>query len=98
MRAGRGGYVVNGPALAYMRKRTLAGPVMARLKAADEHRFADEAAWMAHLEKLGIPALKVYPDPVRMATEGALWGAITDHGLLENMVIVSDDAPPAWSS
>jgi hypothetical protein len=92
LRAGRGGYVVNGPALAYMRERALAGPVMARLEAADEHRFADAASWTAHLETLGITTLKVYPDPVRMATEGALWGAIADHGLLKDTVIVSDDA------
>jgi hypothetical protein len=34
----------------------------------------------------------VTPDPVRIATEGALWGAIQAHGLLPDTVIVSDDA------
>jgi hypothetical protein len=29
------------------------------------------------------------PDPVRVATEGALWGAIADHGFLHEAVIVS---------
>jgi hypothetical protein len=29
---------------------------------------------------------------VRLATEGALWGAIKAHGLLPETVIVSDDA------
>ena len=37
-------------------------------------------------------ALKVQPDPVKIATEGALWGAIVDHGLLGDTVILSDDA------
>ena len=32
------------------------------------------------------------PDPVQIATEGALWGSIKAHGLLPNTVIVSDDA------
>ena len=33
--------------------------------------------------------LAVTPDPVRVATEGALWGAICDQGLLAGTVIVS---------
>ena len=34
----------------------------------------------------------MHPDPVRIATEGPLWGSVTDHGLLANAVIISDDA------
>jgi hypothetical protein len=36
--------------------------------------------------------MKVTPDPVLIATEGALWGAIRHQGLLPDTVIVSDDA------
>jgi hypothetical protein len=36
--------------------------------------------------------LPVTPDPVRVATEGALWGAVAEHGFLHEAVIVSDDA------
>jgi hypothetical protein len=43
-----------------------------------------------HLRRLGITDLGVTPDPVRIATEGALWGAIKAHGLLPDTV--SDDA------
>jgi hypothetical protein len=50
------------------------------------------AAWAAHLEKLGIAALKVNPDPTLIATEGALWGSVKAHGFLREGVIVSDDA------
>ena len=32
------------------------------------------------------------PDPVRVATEGALWGAVSAHGFLCEAVVVSDDA------
>jgi Transposase IS66 family len=92
LRAGHGDYVVNDAALAYMRERALAGPVIARLAEHPDRHFADRAAWTAHLEKLGIAALKVNPDPVLIATEGALWGSVKHHGFLREGVIVSDDA------
>src|SRR5829696_1402311 len=76
LRAGHTDYVVNAEALAYMRQRALAGPVITRLSLHPERSFLDEAAWMSHLQRLGISDLKVSPDPVRIATEGALWGAI----------------------
>ncbi len=92
LRAGRGDYVVNAAALAYMRAHNLAGPVIARLEGAPAKRFADEAAWRAHLETLGLTRLKVAPDPVKRATEAALWGSVCAHGLLADAVIVSDEA------
>jgi hypothetical protein len=92
LRAGHGDYVVNVEALAYMRDRALAGPIIRLLAEHEEKRFADRAAWQAHLDRLGIAALKVTPDPVLIATEGALWGSIKAHGLLKDAVIVSDDA------
>ncbi len=92
LRAGHGDYVINAAALAYMGGRSLSGPVIALLAEHGSKRFADAAAWTAHLEDLGITALEVHPDPVRIATEGALWGSVVGHGLLKDAVIVSDDA------
>ena len=92
LRAGHADYVINAAALAYMRGRALAGPVIARLAAHPDRTFADAAVWQAHLQQLGIAALQVTPDPVRIATEGALWGSVTAHGFLPDTVIVSDDA------
>lgn len=107
LRAGHGEYVINDAALAYMSGRALAGPVIEQLAAHPTKVFADEAAWMAHLSALGIDRLAVTPepadrfawhrfasrpDPVRIATEGALWGTIQARGLLQGTVIVSDDA------
>jgi hypothetical protein len=92
LRAGHTDYVVNDAALDYMRGRSLAGPVISRLAAAPARRFADHGAWQAHLQRLGLSDLQVTPDPVCIATEGALWGAVTAHGFLQNAVIVSDDA------
>src|SRR3954466_6108542 len=74
LRAGYGDYVVNAEALAYMRQRSLAGPVIARLEGHPQRVLPDQAPWQACLERLGITALTVTPDPARLATEGALWG------------------------
>src|ERR1700723_3491973 len=92
LRAGHGDYVINAEALAYMKSRALAGPVIRLLAEHDDKHFADRAAWQAHLDRLGGTALKVTPDPVLIATEGALWGRVKAHGLLTDTVIVSDDA------
>jgi Transposase IS66 family len=92
LRAGHHDYVINAEALTYMRQRALASPVIALLAEHPDRFFPDRAAWTAHLERLAIAALKVTPDPVMVATEGALWGSIKAHGFLPNTVIVSDDA------
>lgn len=92
LRAGHGDYVINAEALAYMRARALADHVIARLIEHPERSFADRHAWNAHLEELGIAALAVNPNPVLVATEGAIWGSIRAHGFLPDTVIISDDA------
>jgi hypothetical protein len=92
LRAGHSDYVINDEALAYMRERALARHVVDRLAEHPDKEFSDHKAWNAHLDALGITALKVNPDPVLIATESALWGSVKAHGLLPNTVIVSDDA------
>ena len=92
LRAGHGDYRIDAEALDYMRGRALAGPVIRLLAEHPDQHFADRAAWLAHLDQLGIAALDVTPDPARIATEGALWGSIKAHGFLAKAVIVSDDA------
>jgi hypothetical protein len=97
LRAGHTDYVLNQPAFGYLRSRGLPGPLIARLAAAGETRFIDQAAWQAYLDRLGIvsPAktgLAVIQDPVLIATEGAQWGSIHAHGFLQDAVVLSDDA------
>jgi AraC-like DNA-binding protein len=92
LRADHTDYVINDAALDYMREHALAGPVIQQLAAHAQRQFADQAAWQRHLEQLGITALQVTPNPVRVATEAALWGAVAEHGFLRDAVIVSDDA------
>ena len=92
LRAGYTDYVLNDAAFAYMRKRNLSALVIDRLATSPVRRFANEHVWCKHLEALGVTMLKVHPNPVLVATEGALWGAIADHGFLGGAVILSDDA------
>jgi Transposase IS66 family len=92
LRAGHTDYVVNEAALDYMRGRALSGPVISRLAVEPRIWFPDQAAWTTHLDRLGISGLQVTPNPVCIATEGALWGAVMAHGFLQQTGIVSDDA------
>jgi Transposase IS66 family len=92
LRAGHTDYVLNDAAYDYMRKHSLSAPLIARLRAEPLTGFADQAAWLAHLDRLGFGALDVTPDPVRLATEGATWGSVQSHKFLCESVVLSDDA------
>ena len=92
LRAGYTDYVLNNAAYDYMRNQGLPAATIARLKSESETRFNDQIAWKAHLDRLGLNALKITPDPVRVATEGALWGSVQAHEFLCDAVILSDDA------
>jgi Transposase IS66 family len=91
LRAGQDDYVINPAALDYMRDHGLPQTTIALLAEA-ERRFAGREGFMAHLKKLGLTGLKVNPDPVQIASEGAAWGSIAEQGLLDGTVIVSDGA------
>lgn len=92
LRAGHDDYVLGDAAFAYMRLRHLSASIIAMLAEDPARHFVDAAAWTAHLDRLGISGLRVHPDPVTIATEGALWGSVIAHGFLDGAVIVSDDA------
>jgi hypothetical protein len=92
LRAGHTDYVLNEAAYGYMRTQALSAPLIASLMAEPQTEFTDQAAWLAHLERLGFTKLHVTPDPVRVATEGALWGSVQSHKFLCEAVVLSDDA------
>src|SRR5271166_3979429 len=92
LRAGHTDFVLNDAAFDYMRGRALPAPLIARLAAQPETTFADQDAWSAHLDRLGFTALTTTPDPVLIATEGAIWGSIRAHDCLCDAVVLSDDA------
>jgi transposase IS66 family protein len=92
LRAGHADYVINAKPLEMRSPGCLIGEnLIGMLSQAGDHRPGEGA--LAHIGQcLGILALKVHPDPVMVATEGALWGSIKAHGFLPDTVIVSDDA------
>jgi hypothetical protein len=92
LRAGHTDYVLNDAAYSYMRKHSLSAPLIASLAAQPQTAFADQKAWLAHLDRLGFTKLDVTPDPIRVATEGALWGSVQSHKFLCDAVVLSDDA------
>ena len=92
LRGGHTDFVLNDIAFAYMREHGLSKTLIAKLVEQPETCFAGPAAWKAHLERLGFHAMKVTPNPIQVATEGALWGAVHAHGFLRDAVVLSDDA------
>jgi hypothetical protein len=92
LRAGHTDYVLSDAAFSYMRQHSLPSMLISRLASEPQTRFADRAAWQAHLDRLGFTALTAVPDPARVATEGALWGSVQAHGFLCDAVVLSDDA------
>jgi len=85
-------YVINDAALDYMKERGLPLSTIGKFKEHKTQIFSSADDWERHLQALGLHELKVAPDPVLVASEGALWGAIHHQGLLPDTVIVSDDA------
>src|SRR5712671_2869308 len=80
-----------------MKDRQLPQAVIDKLADHKERIFSRPEDWERHLQALGLTDLKVTPDPVLIAGEGALWGAIRHQGLLQDAVIpafagTSDDA------
>ena len=85
-------WVINDAALAYMKERGLPQDVINGFAAHEMRIFDCGTAWARHVEALTARETTVTPDPVLIANEAGLWGAIKHHDLLRETVIVSDDA------
>src|SRR5260370_3595986 len=83
---------MNGAAVGYMKDRQLPQAVIDKFAAHKEHIFSRPEDGERNLQALGLTDMNVAPDPVLIAGEGALWGAIRHQGLLQDPVMVSDDA------
>jgi hypothetical protein len=92
LRAGHTDFVLNNAAFDYMRARALSAALIIRLAEQPQTAFADQVAWQAHLDRLGFTDLTIVPNPVQIATEGAIWSSIHAHDFLRNAVVLSDDA------
>jgi len=85
-------WVINDAALDYMKRRDLPQTVIDKFARHEARIFVSADEWERHLQALALGKMKVLPDPVLIASEAALWGAIHHQGLLQGTVIVSDDA------
>src|SRR5271156_1468630 len=85
-------YVINEAALVYMRDNNLPQAALDKLANCAMRVFPSDQDWMRRLSELGLTELTITPDPVRVASEGALWGALQEEGRLGDLVIVSDGA------
>jgi len=83
-------YVVNEATMDYLRRQPVEGGVIARLMPLQGKVFGSQMEWLEHLLRCSINIF----DRTLLQTlnEAATWGAIRHHGLLENTVVVSDDA------
>jgi len=80
---------INLVSLAYWERPQLPAAVVDKLRAAPV-QFAAAAAWQARLAELG----SVAKWPVRLATEGAFLGQVSDQGAAPDLVILAAGAPP----
>jgi hypothetical protein len=89
-------YVINQAALEYMKAHNLPEIVVGKFADFRDRVFSSRREWELCVEALGLREMKVTPDPVMIASEAALWGAIRHQGLLQGpmgeTIVVSDDA------
>ncbi|HIG42711.1 MAG TPA: hypothetical protein EYQ14_19520 [Gammaproteobacteria bacterium] len=88
LRAGKTDYYLSDAALDYMKKQSLPEKFLQPLRQLTATSFADKEAWLELLASLSITT----SSHQRFATEGALLGSVLQHGLCDDLVIVSDDA------
>ena len=90
LRAGHEDYVVNEAALTYLRGQGVEQAVIARVTTLQGQVFRSDLEWLEHLARCSI---NIFDRPLlQLLDEAATWGAIWHHGLMENTVVVSDDA------
>jgi hypothetical protein len=90
LRGGCEDYVVNEAALNYLRRQPVEAAVIARLTKLQSRVFSSQMEWWQHLLQCSI---NIFDRPLlRLLDEAATWGAIRHHGLMDNTVVVSDDA------
>ncbi|WP_404294460.1 cell division protein ZapB (plasmid) [Microvirga sp. RSM25] len=90
LRGGCEDYVVNEAALNYLRRQPVEAAVIARLTKLQGRVFSSQMEWWQHLLQCSI---NIFDRPLlQTLDEAATWGALRHHGLMENTVVVSDDA------
>ncbi len=82
------GYQINDEAIAYMKERELPQAFLDVLRQHERASFADQNAWLSHLDSLGMDVARHR----NIATEGALLGCLKRRGIAQDLAIISDDA------
>lgn len=90
LRAGGEEYVINDAALDYLRRHSVEASVLARLALLKGRVFTSDVDWLEHLARCS--ATPFDRSLLRTLNEAATWGAVRHQGLMENTVVVSDDA------
>ncbi|GBC60870.1 hypothetical protein DENIS_1829 [Desulfonema ishimotonii] len=88
LRGVHGDYILTSGAIDYMADRKLPLNVLSEFSDLIGIAFRNETQWLAKLAKLEITSER----HIRIATEGALVGSVSEHGFNPHMVILSDDA------
>jgi len=88
LRAGEQDYCLTESALSYMKEQKLPQASLLQIQQHKGQTFSCKETWLAWLEKHTITKTRHQ----RIATEGALLGSIVQHGLSDDLAIVSDDA------
>jgi len=83
-------YVLNDAAFDYLKERRGDPVMVAGLRTFEPQRFCNQVPFMTHLAEKGVDIFD--RQDIGALAEAGLWGAIRHHGLVGNMVIVSDDA------
>ncbi|KAB1087166.1 transposase [Neorhizobium galegae] len=83
-------YVLNDAAFDYLEGRHGGSPLIDGLRNVELQRFCNQVPFMTHLAGKGVDIFD--KQAIGLAAEAGLWGAIRHHGLVGDMVIVSDDA------
>ena len=88
IRSGHTDYHINEQATNYMKANKLPNYVLEPISAFMDFQFRNDESWEKFLSANNIKKKR----HIRIATEGALIGSIAEHGLAQNIVIISDDA------
>lgn len=88
LRAGKQDYVLTEAAILYMSKQRLPKVSLEKLQKHLNQKLRDKKSWQEFLIRLSITKQRHQ----RIATEGALLGSVLQHGMCDDLAIISDDA------
>ncbi|WP_047454233.1 transposase [Rhizobium rhizogenes] len=83
-------YVLNDAAFGYLEERRADPALAAGLRSVEPRHFSNQVPFLEYLARKGVDIFD--RQGIGVLAEAGLWGSIRHHGLLGDMVIVSDDA------